>query len=73
MDGRPGLDGRYEDFFSFSDVHIYLNSLFLFFRPGLPGTNGQAGLPGLPGAKVNFIDYRLLSFLLSYFYIGSTR
>lgn len=24
---------------------------------------GQPGLPGLPGAKVNLIDYQLLSFL----------
>jgi hypothetical protein len=46
-----------------------MDSFFLFVRPGLPGMNGQPGLPGLPGAKVNLIDYRLLSFLLSYFFI----
>jgi len=46
-----------------------MDSFFLFVRPGLPGMNGQPGLPGLPGAKVSLIDYRLLSFLLSYFFI----
>ncbi len=50
-----------------------MDSFFLFVRPGLPGMNGQPGLPGLPGAKVNLIDYRLLSFLLSYFFIQGQR
>jgi hypothetical protein len=58
MDGRPGLDGRYEKHF-FLNRYIF-DFLFYFFRAGLPGINGQPGLPGLPGTKVNLINLHLL-------------